>query len=264
MLCTDTVLYLLIIVCIQTRDDTVFIAKVRNSTPLRRLLEIATILATIFLPLAILWVPFITGHYGYTGSACGLKDQGNLNDLNFTNQSTSNSSKDIAMTFVYKYAVVGSTIAVSIVSNLAIAIVYCTLPTKYQHAKHSVRNMVMLFASIVIYLLVYSLVQLLLNLDQRKEMKIFSLCLENAGKFVLLIGYIVVFHFTKFCQPIRKLFSFKKPEPHQQQEAAPLQEQEEEVKNYESVEKKQSSVTPVTHFTIRHTGAFTSAPPTAE
>ena len=258
LFCIDTILYILVIVCIQTRDDKAVVAKVRNSTPLKRLLELAVVLATLFLPLTILWVPFITDNYGFSGYACGLKEHGEILDLsipNITDQNTdqnNSSGKDLAITLIYKYAVIKSTIATTIFSTLAIVIVYCTLPAKYHHAKHSVRNMVFFFASIATYLLTYSLIRVLLSLNQGTALGIFSLCLD---------GYIVVFHFTKFCQPIRKLFSFKKPEPHQQQEAAPLQEQVEEVKNYESVKQKQSSMTPETHFTIYHTA---SPPPTAE
>ena len=146
--------------------------------------------------------------------------------------------------------------------GFTVLIVYCTLPAKYQHTKHSVRNMIFFFTGIIVYLTIYTLLRVVLSLDfiEGKGFRIFLLCLDIVLKFALLIGYILAFHFSKLCEPIRKLFSFKKPEPHQQQEAAPLQEQE--VKDYESVAEKQSSVTPVTHFTIRHTGAFTSAPPT--
>ena len=258
LFCMDTILYLLVIVCIQTRDNPAFVMKVRTSKPLRRLLELAVIFATIFLPLVILWVPFITGNYGFSGSVCGLKKHRE----NPANQNIS-SIQDFAVTSIFKYAVIGLTIAATMFSTLAITIVYYTLPAKYLHAKNLVRNILILFVCFVVFLLIYSTIQGLFSLYRGVELKIFSLCLDIAGKFVLLVGYILDFHFTKLCEPIRKLFSFKKPEPHQQQEAAPLQEQE-EVNKYESVEKKQSGVTPETRFTIRHTGEFTSALPTAE
>ena len=255
LFCMDTILYLLVIVCIQTRDNPAFVMKVRTSKPLRRLLELAVIFATIFLPLIILWVPFITGNYGFSGSVCGLKKHRE----NPANQSIS-SIQDFAVTSIFKYAVIGLTITAS---TLAIMIVFYTLPAKYLHAKNLVKNILILFVCFVVFLLIYSIIQGLFSLYRGVELKILTLCLDIVGKFVLLMGCILVFHFTKFCQPIRKFFAFKKPEPHQQQEAAPLQEQE-EVKKYESVEQKQSSVTLETRFTIRHTGGFTSPPPTAE
>ena len=118
----DLVLYILVIVCIQTRDDSAFIAKVRTSKLLRGLLEFAVVLATLFLPLLIMWVPFLTHHYGFTGEACALKKHSDAPEVvNFTNQtSTSGSNTDLVITWVFKYVVVISTVAITIFSTLVI------------------------------------------------------------------------------------------------------------------------------------------------
>lgn len=64
---TAGVVYLLIIVCIQSRDNSMIVSTVRSSKLLKTVLEVGVITGTLLAPWTIIWVPYILNQYGFDG-----------------------------------------------------------------------------------------------------------------------------------------------------------------------------------------------------
>lgn len=236
------ILYLFIMVVLQTRDDSALIAKFRNSTRLQILLEFGITLGTLFGPGVALWVPYYENQYGFDGAKCGLKPS------NYS----ARSRKDDAVISVYNYTNIELTGLIAILAALAMGIVYCTSSARLQQAKRVIKNVLIFLVGVIGYVVVYDLLNVTLKFVKGGyQLSIFSVCFAVAGKFVLLIGYLSAFHFSKLCDPMKKLLKSKV--------TAPLLQEHKHEKHYNSVkETKSSEPTRSTFFDVPYTGQFTT------
>lgn len=242
MLLIAMVLYLLTIVVIQTRESAI-VTKIRNSRRSRILLEVGVTLATLFGPGIIVWVPYYENRYGFDGVKCGLKPS------NFSDRS----EKDDAVISIFNFTNIELTGLVAILVALVMGIVYCTLSVRLQHAKRAFKNILLFLIGVVGYVVVFDLLTVTLKFTKGGyQISIFSVSFAVLGKFVLLIGYILTFHFSKLCDPMKKLLKAKV-------EVSLLLHQEKLTQNYGSVkETKSSETTRSTFFEPPYTGQFTT------
>lgn len=232
------IIYLLVIVLIQTRDDSAIVAKFRNSKLLQVLIEVGITLGMLFGPGIVLWVPYSENQYGFDGVKCGLKPS------NFSDRAR----KDDIIISVFNYTNIELTGLIAILVALVMAIKFCTLSTRLQHAKHAIKNILIFLVGVIGYVVVYDLLNVTLKfVKDGYQLSIFSVVFAVFGKFVLLIGYILAFHFSKLCDPIKKLLKAKVS-------SVPLlqEDQQEKIKQYESVKETKPSepIQPAVHFSM--------------
>ena len=230
MLVIILIVYLVAIVCIQTREDYAIVARVKNSKLMRTLLESTIILGTLAGSLVILWVPYYRKQYGFDGAKCGLKLSNN----------SALCSEDTIVTTFFNIAGIELTCVASLLAALILMVVYYTIPNGLQHIKKLIKNLVLFLLGVFVYVMAYNVLMLILRYAKSGyQLSIFSICSSVTGKFVLIIGYLAVFHFSK------KLI--------QNNEPGLLHN-----RNREYGALRETEPTPDTFFEVPYTGQFTT------
>ena len=201
--------YFAVMMCLQTRDNPIIIAKLKASKLSRVVLEIGTILASLILPGMVLWVPFDDNdiEYGFNGYMCELRQQGRNNI----------SKGDIAIINFYFYAPVELAGLVAALAGLAMVALYCTLSSKpvHQHARRVIRNLIISFLVVITFTAVTTTANVISNkgiITNFLAMLCISLMITNLEKIALLIGYLLLFHFSKVCGPLERLVKRRRKE----------------------------------------------------
>ena len=223
--------------CIQTRDKPVIIARLKASRLSRVLLETGTILSCLVLPVMIIWVPFYDNdiEYGFNG-LCQIK---------LVNDSHSPTSIDNILVYFYGYAPV----ELALIAMFGTFVLYCTLSSKiqhHQHAKRVIRNLTISYLVVILFTVAHTIVEVISNKVELATLSI-SLFLTNLEKIALLIGYLLLFHFSKVCGPLKKFVRRnKEPSCHTQHN------------NNKYGTFRETKVPSSTYFSIGYTGAFTT------
>lgn len=246
MLCVDLSFYLLMLVWIQTRPgNSAIVAKFRSSKLSRTLLEAFVILTTLLGPLVILWVPYVENQYGFGGGICGLKPS----------NETHTSNKDTIVISIFNYSNIELAGLAALISLVVVVITYFTLSVRIQHAKRAVKNILFFLMGIFAYVMAYNVLLVILKYVKRGyPVSVLSVCIAVAGKFVLLFGYILAFHFSKLCDPIKKITVKKQEAGQEQHQKSTKQDMNKEKEPLLS----QQLPTRSTYFDVPYTGGFTS------
>ncbi len=240
LLCLVWLSYLLAVVCIQTRHNSVTIlAKLKSSKRLRILLEAVILVCVLFGPaITVLWTPFYKKdfEYGFDGHICAIKPSSNNTNL----------SSNIVLTGqLYSYAPILLTGLVAVVLMVGLAVVYCTMSAKLKQAKRTIKKLVALLLSIIGFLLTFSLLSLILNTLICNSLVVYGMntTFTTLGKFVIIVGYLIVFHWTR--KRRTKNGNHKN-----------IQEN----KEYGTFRESSRETAPSdTYFTVPHTGEFTGS-----
>ena len=216
--------------------------KVQKFKALKNTLEFLVISGTLFGPLVILWVPYYENQYGFGGGICGLKP---------SNRSAVTRQDDITIS-IFNYSNIELAGLAALIATLIVAIVYFTLSVKIQHAKKAMKNIFFFLLGIFVYVMAYNVLLVTLKSVKRGlPVSILSVCIAVAGKFILMFGYILAFHFSKLCDPIKKLTVNKKH--------VAIQEQPRRYGSHEKTEPLLADQpTRSTYFDVPYTGGFTS------
>lgn len=241
----EILLSLHIMVCIQNKDYLV-VTKLKRSKLSRLTLEVAITLTSISLPVGMLWY-FFNGkyYYGFNGFMCGLTA---------SNYSDIPKSSVVVSYFVttMPQALAG---LIAILSAIGMIILYCSLSSKLQShrlARNVIKKMCVSLVVVITFLVATYITTILWRTRKsgyQNYMATLSLSLFtiNIGKAVLLIGYLLTFHFSNICNPLKRLA--KKNEVHNNDLRS----------KYGSFKESNESRMPSeTRFTIRLTGEFNS------
>lgn len=240
ILCSILISYLLFLVCTQTRGDSVVVAKFRSSKTLQVLLELGIIAATILVPVIVLWVPYHLNAYGFDGiSLCKFRPKVSV-------------YYDI-FAYIFIRVLAG---VFAVVSTIGVAIVYCSMSRSLQNARRVVKKLLIILVMLIVYTLVLNSVQIVLKKSLEAEGSLTELvidrCFQTIGKFVLIIGYLLVFHFSNFCEPIKKLVKKKT-------ERRRIEDHHQERENQQTFrDSSRESAPSFTFFNNPYTGQFTS------
>lgn len=256
MLIVDLAIYLLVLVWIQTRENSAIVAKFKNSKLKRTLLEVFVFLATLFGPLVILWLPYCENQYGFDGGICGLKPS-NMSAV---------SNRDTVIISIYNFSNIELAGLASLIATVIVTVTYFTLSVRIQHAKRIVKRLLFFLLGIFAYVMAFNLFLIVMkNVRRGFSVAILSVCVAVVGKFVLIFGYIVAFHFSRMCDPIKKVTAHKKHVEVRNQRkmttAARTTVARATNVNSEAHREKEpllSEPTRSTYFDVPYTGAFTT------
>lgn len=242
--------YLLLMMCLQTRDNSSLVTRLKSSKLSRILLEILIILICLFLPVMFLWVPFMDHNmeYAFNGYMCELRG---TTGRNFTTMETN-------LVYFYGFAPIEMAGLVALVSVFGMFSLRCTLSSKLQHHQHArrvMRNISISYLVVIGFTVAYTLLKILTSKLATSERSLLvvicvSLFLTNLEKIALLIGYLLLFHFSKVCGPLKQLVRRSRGERscHAQQES----------KYGTFPESNRSTIPSHTFFSISYTGGFTT------
>ena len=235
----STILY------IQTRDRSVVITKCRSLRLPKELLEVGIVVGTLTLPLIVLWMPFRDNQYGYNGFLCGLK---------ISNYSTFGVLQNLYSNIPMELAGL-----VSVIASLGVIIYYCTLSSEMKRLKKVRRVIKNLVVSLVIVFLfsmasnVLALLQATISVGYQSFSALawLSILVVNLERIVFLVGYLLVFHFSKVCSPVKKLCNCRRKGTHNS-----IQRNCNEYGTFRDSNK--STAPSQTFFNVSYTGEFTT------
>ncbi len=232
--CSILYSYLLFIVCRQSRDDSKIVTKIKNSKSLQVMLELGIVVGTLFAPVAVLWVPYYLRIYGFDGILCRFRP---------------NTSRYYDF---FAYTLAELTGIVAVVSCIGVGIIYCTMPRHMQNARRAVKKLVIVLLTLVVYKIVLTIMKVI-PIILGVENSLAELAVINVFHTVVVslvvLGYLLAFHFSKFCDPIMNLTKVKN-EGNQQRH----KNMEYRTFKYSSRESAPSS----TFFSVPYTGQFTT------
>lgn len=237
---TAGVVYLLVIVCVQSGGNSVVLNTVRSSKLLRILLEVGVITGTLLAPWAIIWVPYVLNQYGFDNIICAI----------IPSNSTNETAIDIFVIVFYGYAPREILVLFSGVSALGMTFVYCKLSNEMKHARNVIKKLVILMLVLFIYFLLLNLQLIGRNSDFNLSLRMFFVFWHFVVKFSLLFGYLVLFHCSNINDQIKKLSKRKKADEHQ------IDDKEKEKEYGTFKESSRKSAPSSTYFSIPFTGGF--------
>ena len=227
-------------VCLQIRSTSSSTLQVlKRSAFLRVLLELVTVLAVLLAPIAMLWVPYRDGLYGFDGTICLIK--------HFRpNASEPVSSKYL---FVYDFGVYEVVGFIALCIALGMIMIYCTLFTRLKRAKYMVKHLVLLISAVVVNLLILNMMVAISYLKNSGfGLRIIFVILATLDDFVFLSGYLLTFYSFKIYTAVRKLFK-RKAKKH-------ANDQRGEYGTFR--ESNRTTVPSNTYYDIQYTGQFTN------
>ncbi len=195
---TAGVLYLLIIVYIQSGDNSVVVATIRKSMRLKISLEVGAITGILLAPWAIIWVPYVLNQYGFDEIICAIIPS---NEYNKT-------ATDVAVKLFYNYAPREILAFSSGISALGMTLVYCKLSAEMKHARSMIKKLAISMLVLFIYFLLLHLQ--IIGRNGGNTSRIFFVFWHLIAKFLVLLGYLVLFHCSNMHDQIRKLSRRKK------------------------------------------------------
>ena len=193
MICLMWVIYLLVIVCIQTRrDNTTIGTKFKASKILRASLELGIFTGVLVSPVVLfLWIPFYAREstYGYNGYICTIK-------------STSNSTMNSINADLFISGPILVTGLFIVLLFIGMAILHCIMSAKLKHAKQAIGNLVIFSFFLIAFFAVFIFLAQILKLSGISgypSLILYGLyvILATLGKFIIVIGYLIAFHCTK-------------------------------------------------------------------
>ncbi len=247
---TAGVVYLLIIVCIQSRDNSAVVATIRSSKRLRISLEVGAVAGTLLAPWAIIWVPYVLDQYGFDKIICAIIPSNSSSEYNKT-------AVDVTVEIFYNHAPREIFALSSGVSAVGMISVYCKLSTEMKHARSVIKKLAISMLVLFLYFLLLHLQIIGSNKgDVNLILRIFFVFWHLIVKFLILFGYLVLFHCSNLHDQIRKLSRRRK-------EDEVLEDDEEEKKKkskeYGTFQESNRNTAPsTTYFNVSYTGDFTT------
>lgn len=230
------VAYLLFVVYTQVRGDP--FPRLSHSKSGKRTLEVACVLLSIFLPVTILWIPYLYNEYGLDVSWCWMKE--------YTSDCNSTSLTSLIVFGYSSFEVVGF---VGLVTAVGIVVVYCKLAARFANAKRLLRQVLILVLAIITFMVVLNI---MLQIDIFKSKspsfakEIYFALAITIKDLIFLSGYLVTFYSPK-CRKKRKATSLGFP-----------QGEEKGGKEYGTFkESDRTSALSYTDFQVQYTGGFT-------
>ena len=238
-LCLVWTMYLLIIVCVRIRikpgGTAAAVKKQGMSKTLRVAVEVGFFAGLLLVPVfLVLWIPFLLGNltYGFKGFICTI-------------QSVSNGtvSKIYADLFVSAPIVLTGLFVVPLMVGMAI--LYCVMASKLKEAKVAFRNLFILSLTLIGFFAVFLMLSQTVKLSHMSSSGKFLLygvylISVTLGKFVLIIGYLMVFNCSK--KKRKKTVKFKIKVP---------------ATGYKTFnESEEKTVPSYTYFSVPYTGEF--------
>ena len=233
--------YLLFLVSVRIRGNPPIIDKLKNSKSSRLILEVGIVLGAVAVPWLILWVPYHdrTVEYGFNGYMCGLAHSScNCNDTSYIRFVINGFTGPVL------------TGLVAVTTLFGIAALYCTMSSILQRL-HPARRLII---KLVISLLVVTTLQIAIittevlvetiatqGTDEFLAVLSLNVLIINSEKMTLTIGYLLVFHYSEVCGPLKRLTERMKKE---------------QTQGYGTFSKTRS-----THFTIPFTDGFSTSRP---
>lgn len=181
------VAYLLFVVFTQVRGDP--FPRLAHLKVVRRALEVACVLLSIFLPVTVLWAPYLSHEYGLDESWCWMR----AFDSNCT-------SAGLSYKLIYGYSYFEAVGLIALLTAVGITIVYCKLATRFSNAKQLLRQVMILVLSIVAFMIILNI---MLGIDALSGSKssytrqIFFSAAATINDLIFLGGYIFTFYFPK-------------------------------------------------------------------
>lgn len=236
--------YLLFVVYTQVRGDP--FPRLSRSKRWKRVLEAACVLLSIFLPVTILWVPYLSHEYGLDESWCWIK----AFDTNC--KSTGLSDK-----LIYGYSYFEAVGLVALLMALGITVVYCKLAARFADAKQLLRQVLMLVLAIVGFMIILNIMLGIDILRSSYTMEIYFAAAATINDLVFLGGYILTFYFPKCLNYARRRFTFQAFRFTFQ--AFRRREERRGEKEYGTFKESDRVSAPSnTEFQVQYTGEFTS------
>ena len=202
MFLTALIVYLLIKVYRKTRDNSTVIsgiaARLKNSKSLRILLEIGTVLMLLTTPMAVLWFPFYANLYGHNDIRCIIKSSTNLPKYSE------------AMVDIIVFSPQNLAAAIAIVVALCLMMQYHKLQ-QHRVARQVIKKLILSLLIVVFFSVADNVMTVLsyyLEVDGfhfNMARTCASLMITGAIKTVLLLGYLLGFHFSITLNPFKKL-----------------------------------------------------------
>ena len=236
--CSVLIAYLLFLVCKQTRGDSSTPAKLGGSKFSPAILELAVVAGGLLGPVVVLWVPYYMDAYGFNGILCRFRP------------------KTSAYYDFFVYTPVEITGVFAIISIIGVAVVYCTLSKSMENARQAIKNIIIVLLTLLAYKIVFTVMKVVprvLKAENSLTQLAVTRCFHTIGKFVLIVGYLLAFHFSKFCEPIRKLV--KMSSDVKRREINYLKGRHKEYKTFR--DSSRESAPSSTFFSIPYTGQFT-------
>ena len=214
-LCLVWTTYLLVIVCvrirIQPRGAAATVKKQGMSKTLRVAVELGFFAGLLLVPVfLVLWIPFILGNltYGFEGFICTIQSVSN-----------SNSTANEVYADLFELAPIVLTGLFVVPLMVGMAILYCLKASKLKEAKEAIRNLFFLSLTLIGFfgfsLMMISLIMKLSRMSSSGKFLLYGVYLISVtlGKFVLIIGYLLVFNCSKKKRKKTVKFKIKVPLP---------------------------------------------------
>ena len=202
MFLTAMIVYLLIKVYRKTRDNSTVIAgiaaRLKNSKSLRIVLEIGIVLALLTTPMAVLWFPFYANLYGHNDIRCVMKSSLDLPKYSEV------------MEDIIAYSPQNLAAAIAIVVALCLMMQYHML-RQHRVARQVIKKLILSLLIVVFFSIADNAMLALayyLKVDGfhfNMARTCASLMITGAIKTVLLLGYLLGFHFSITLNPFKKL-----------------------------------------------------------
>ena len=193
------------------------------------------------MPGTVLWIPFHVNLYEHTGTACHLNSSNNL-------PTGVEIIKDIIL---YTPTELGELIAIVVAIGLA---VQCCALRQQRVARQLITKLILSLLMVTFFSVADNVMTILWFLVKVKGHHItmarlyISLLIGSTMKIVLLIGYLLGFHFSHICNPLKKRCRGKKRQAKQA---------DFNCNEYGTFRKSSRVSAPSnTYFNVSHTGEF--------
>lgn len=193
------VAYLLFVVYTQVRGDP--LPRLSHSKPGKRIFEVSSVLLSIFLPVTILWAPYLHSEYGLNESWCWIKAfDANCNATGITDK------------LIYGYSYFEMVGLVNLVTAVGITIVYCKLATRFTNARQLLRQVMILVLAVITFMVVLN-VMLGIDILRTKSSlttEIYFAAAATINDLIFLSGYMLTFYFPKCRKTSSRVFPQRK------------------------------------------------------
>lgn len=235
----DIILYLLLVVYQQLRGD--ILPLTCKSNCCKRLTEFVCVLASIFLPVAVIWVPYKEHEYGLNEAYCYIR----AFDDNCTETSVSDK-------LIYTYSLYEAVGVLAVVIAVGILIIYCTLSAVFLNVKQMLQQITVLVLAIIIYIVILNIMLAVdISLNASYSLNVFFAIAATLTDLIFLFGYLFAFYSGKLRRKIM---------PRKKHRVPPVYfNDQEDSKEYGTFEESNQGTSPSsTYFDVLYTGEFTS------
>ena len=217
------------------------VSKFKKSRPLKVALELGLVTTSVVGPAVMYYMPCLV--YNHPITLCiVLRNSSNFSYSSFT-----------AAQHFYGYTHSLLTLVIAVIVVAGTSVLYCT--NKLPRARRTVKKVGMFCIGIVVYLILQTTVGVVFALNVKlPDLLTISLIIINAlSNYIIIIGILLTFHFSKLCDPLKKLVKKKQVIAHHYYEPN-IRAQEYGTFRFSS----RRTAASTTYFNVPYTGEFTA------